>query len=102
MFIFLFTAAERILTKDDLCLEGASLTVRKAIEEQDVHTDLNDSEQTYDSGKACDMIMYSCFSFVPFLVRFVLFHVNNAECTNFLDLIFATVFDWFEVETGNN
>ena len=59
LFVFLFTAAERILTRDDLCLEGAPLTVRKAIEKQDVHMDLSDSEQRDDSGKACDMIVYS-------------------------------------------
>ena len=69
-FSFLLTAAERILTRDDLCLEGAPLTVRKAIEEQDVHTDLSDSEQMDDSGKACDMTICSCLYFVPLLVRF--------------------------------
>ena len=58
--MFLFTAAERILTRHDLCLEGAPLTVRKAIEKQDVHMDLSDSKQTDDSGKGCDMIIYSC------------------------------------------
>ena len=58
--MFLFTAAEIILTRDDLCLEGAPLTVRKAIEKQDVHMDLSDSKQTDDRGRACDMIIYSC------------------------------------------
>ena len=60
LFVFLFTAAERILTRDDLCLEGASLTVQKAIEKQDSHMDQNDSEHMDDSGKGCDMIIYSC------------------------------------------
>ena len=70
LFIFLFTAAEIILTRGDFCLEGAPLTVRTTIEKQDAHMELSDSEQTDDSGKSCDMIIYSCLYFVPLLVRF--------------------------------
>ena len=48
----------RILKRDDLCIDGAPLTVQKATGKQDVHTDLSDSEPMDNSGKGCDMIVF--------------------------------------------